>query len=76
MGRPPMSRAMIPSPPPRRRGKFWLYFLLISVTMIAVAFPTIIVVGIGMLPAMASWITDRTDQKCTAQPWPAGWFIR
>jgi len=31
--------------------------------MIAVAFPTIIVVGIAMLPAMASWITDRTDQK-------------
>tara|TARA_R110002096_G_scaffold167901_1_gene338242 strand:+ start:104 stop:745 length:642 start_codon:yes stop_codon:yes gene_type:complete len=64
MGRPPMRRAMIPPPPPRRaRGKFWLYFLLISVTMIAVAFPTIIVVGIAMLPAMASWITDRTDQK-------------
>ncbi|MEQ9170935.1 MAG: hypothetical protein RIE87_06970 [Rhodospirillales bacterium] len=65
MGRPPMRRAMIPPPPPprRARGKFWLYFLLISVTMIAVAFPTIIVVGIAMLPAMASWITDRTDQK-------------
>jgi hypothetical protein len=65
MGRPPMRRAMAPPPPPRRRvsGKFWLYFLLISVTMIAVAFPTIVVVGVAMLPAMASWITDRTDQK-------------
>ena len=63
MARPPMNRAMPPPPQPRRRGKFWLYFLLISVTMIAVAFPTIIVVGIAMLPAMASWITDRTDQK-------------
>lgn len=63
MGRPPMSRAMPPPPQPRRRGKFWLYFLLISVTMIAVAFPTIVVVGVAMLPAMASWVTDRTDQK-------------
>ncbi len=64
MGSPPMRRAMAPPPQsPRRRGKFWLYFLLISVTMIAVAFPTIVVVGIAMLPAMAAWITDRTDQK-------------
>jgi hypothetical protein len=51
------------APAPRRRGKFWLYFLLISVTLIAVAFPTILVVVVGMMPALASWFTDRTDQK-------------
>jgi len=64
MGRPPVRRPMAPPPPPpRQRAKFWMYFLLISVTLIAVAFPTIIVVAVAMLPALASWITDRTDQK-------------
>lgn len=54
------------APPPRRPGRgmrFWMYVLLIGVTLIAVAFPTIIVFGVGMLPAMAALITDRTDQK-------------
>ncbi len=56
------------APPPKQqrpgRGlRFWLYVLLIAVTMIAVAFPTIIVLTVGMLPALAAFVTDRTDQK-------------
>lgn len=56
----PMNRGVAPR---RSRGKFWMYFLLISVTLIAVAFPTIIVIGVGMLLSIASFFTDRTDQK-------------
>lgn len=63
MARPIPRRVMAPPPPRRPRGKALMYFLLISVTLIAVAFPTIVVIGVGMLPALASWITDRTDQK-------------
>ena len=57
-----MARAPTGAPAPRR-SKFWLYFLLISVTLIAVALPTIIVIGVGMIFSITSFFTDRTDQK-------------
>lgn len=58
-GRRPMA------PPPRRKlgAKFWLYTALIGVTLVAIALPTLIVFIVGMLPGLASWVTDRTDQK-------------
>lgn len=37
--------------------------MLITVTLIAVAFPTLIVIGVGWMPGIATWFTDRTDQK-------------
>ena len=55
-----MNRGMAPG---RGRGKFWMYFLLIAVTLIAVAFPTIVVISVGMLLSITSFFTDRTDQK-------------
>jgi len=67
MAAPPrrqMSRVMAPPPPRVRRSpKFWLYFMLITVTLIAVAFPTLIVIAVGWMPGIVTWFTDRTDQK-------------
>lgn len=58
------SRAAPPPPPRVRRSpKFWLYFMLITVTLIAVAFPTLIVICVGWMPGIVTWFTDRTDQK-------------
>ncbi|MEK9671976.1 MAG: hypothetical protein VW268_05665 [Rhodospirillaceae bacterium] len=66
--------------PQRRRisGRGLLYFFLILAMLIAVAFPTLIIVVVGLAPGLVSWFTDRTDQKyqffCVLGFNFAGWF--
>ncbi len=73
-----MARRQAAPPPKRIGGKGLLYFFLIMVMLIAVAFPTLIVFFVGMLPGLVTWFTDRTDQKyqffCVGGFNFAGWF--
>lgn len=74
-----MARGQMVQPPRRRfSGKGLLYFFLVTVMLIAVAFPTLIVFVVGLMPGIVSWFTDKTDQKyqffCVFGFNFAGWF--
>lgn len=45
----------------RRTGPLWI--ALIAIALVIVAFPTVLVVFIGMLPTIVAFLIDRTDQK-------------
>lgn len=55
--------------PPRRaaagrnRGNLLLWSGIILVGLVAASLPTVMLVGIGMLPTFVAWICDRSEEK-------------
>lgn len=58
-----------PQPAPRaagsaaRRSNLLLWSGIILVGLITVSLPTVMVIGIGMLPTFVAWICDRSEEK-------------
>jgi hypothetical protein len=47
----------------RNRGNLLLWSGIILVGLVAVSLPTVMLVGIGMLPTFVAWICDRSEEK-------------
>lgn len=47
----------------RNRGNLLLWSGIILVGLVAASLPTVMLVGIGMLPTFVAWICDRSEEK-------------
>lgn len=68
MGKAPKAQAAKPQPAADARQKAWkpVWLLLVVVLFIILSLPTVMVVGVGMLPTLVAYLVDRQRPRYAA----------